>query len=380
MKSTAATLHLANDAATGAAVVLMNDGAIGDDGWAMLAPYCDKVTTGTPANIEAFRSHFQGLRIGNDGSVEVIQRVDRESATRLAEDFNGVLGKVKRFFRGAPIFLGHPDVPSMQDRYADKGPKGLIQRLEARDDGLYCLPVFNESGADLLLNKPRLGLSAHWDGEPALGDDGRLVFRPTRFISAGLTTTPNLPVTLLNSKPPEMDIKKLIALIAGLNVQGITLANDATEEQVAAAIRRLGEAISSSVTLANERGALADERDQLRTELANERKASRDALLAAALADGRISVAEQPLWESRLTAAFANESAALAALPPRYRTTSQTSGERRNTSPHQEAGAQLIALANAKMASGEAGDWNQAWTLACTEKPALLEVLSQPKA
>lgn len=371
-------LHLANEAAGPAtALLLQNDSAIGEDGWAMLAPYCDRVTRGTPANLAAFQAQFPALPVGSDGTVQVLQRVDRESATRLANDFNGVLGRVKRFFRGAPLYLGHPDVPGMQDRHPDKEPKGTIARLESREDGLYCLPVFNDAGADLLNNQPGLGLSAHWDGEPVVAD-GRLVFRPSRFLSAGLTTRPNLPVQLLNSKPPEMDLKKLIGLIAALKIQGLTLANDATEQQVEAAFQAIATAVSGAVGLANERQTLANERDQLRTDLASERIAHRRAILDAAVADGRITEADRAIWDSRLCASFANEATALAGLDRRFRTASQTDGSRRSSPAAPAAHDQLIALANEKLTSGAATNWDAAWRLACQEKPALLASLQEP--
>lgn len=62
---------------------------------------------------------------------------------------------------------------------------------------------------------------------------------------------------------------------------------------------------------------LTQERDQARTELQNVRSAEIDALLTAAVNDGRISEAERPQWKELMNVAPENAKAALAKLNPR---------------------------------------------------------------
>jgi hypothetical protein len=379
-------IFLANAAALSAEMFLPNELEL-VEGWAMLAPYGDKVTLGTPANLAEFRLQFPNAKIDSAGRVAVIQRVDHESAVAMANDFNGVRSRVLRFFKGAPIYSGHPDMPGMAARYPDKSHKGTIARLEARaGQGLYCMPIFNDEGDSMLSTKKGLGFSGRWVGEPTGEENGQLVYKPVRFISAGLTDSPNLPVELLNTTP-EMDLKKLIGLIVALKAPGIVLTNESTEDQVAAAISGLAAPITASLTLENERTTfttertnLTTERDRLKVDLANERKAHVGSLLTAAIADGRITEADRAKWEGRLTANFANEAADLAALKPKFKTAPETDGSRKGGGPAEDAGAQLVTLANSKIAATPGLAWDAAWILACNEKPALLQALSAPAA
>lgn len=63
--------------------------------------------------------------------------------------------------------------------------------------------------------------------------------------------------------------------------------------------------------------SLTQERDQARTELQNVRNAEIDALLTAAVGDGRISEAERPRWKELMNVAPESAKAALANLNPR---------------------------------------------------------------
>ena len=45
-----------------------------------------------------------------DGSkARTLQVLALDNATAMARNFNGIVGKIGRFMRGAPIFIGHPD-------------------------------------------------------------------------------------------------------------------------------------------------------------------------------------------------------------------------------------------------------------------------------
>ena len=284
--------------------------AVGEDGWAQIAPFGD----------------FPGQMhlIGADGRPEgtprdAIQRMDRSAAEAMVANFRKPLARVVRFLRGLPIFAGHPDMPGMEARYADKAQKGVIADLAVRDDGLYARPVFNNEGLALIerTTGQGLGFSARWAAEPAGEEDGKLIFRPTELISAGLTLTPNLPVQAIN----EMNLTELIAALARMGVQ---LAADADLPTIIAAINAAADATAKATAAAetqsaNDRNALATANGRvtaLESELVNERTARAGLLIDNAVREGRIPEAQRAARLAEFTANFANAAAALAAVQP----------------------------------------------------------------
>jgi hypothetical protein len=320
-------------------LTLTNEIPVGcGDEWAMVAPYGDADNLAVLEKPEEFAKAFPEIPVV-DGKVPVVQRITLENAQALVSRWNGVSSRVKRWVKGAPIFYGHPDGPD-KDRYPDRTEKGVMAALEARADGLYGKPVFNEAGAALLNSGEKLFFSARFDAEPSGVEDGKLVYEPTAYVSAGLTPRPNLSTTLLNSTPaeagagqcglqqiaspvveviPKMNKQQLIAALAA---HGVSLANDAADADITAAIASLADKAKGAASLANEVTSLKGqvesikaEKDSLAASLVNEQAAHRKALVSAAVADGRITAAEAALWEGRLAASMANEAPALAALP-----------------------------------------------------------------
>ena len=55
-----------------------------------------------------------------------------------------------------------------------------------------------DEGEQLIANKQYRALSGRWEAEYVGEENGAKVYRPTKFLSAGLTNQPNLPVQLLN--------------------------------------------------------------------------------------------------------------------------------------------------------------------------------------
>lgn len=317
-----------------AVIQLSNALAVSDDGWAMLAPF----------------GEFGGVALTPDGPRAAVQVVDKESGIALVNSVKSFPGKARRFFRSVPIFNGHPDVPGMSNRWPDAAPKGHIGDLQVRDDGIYVLPVFNESGADIINSGTRVGFSAYVEATVVGEKDGALVARWTHLKSAGLTDTPNLPVELLNERQPagaeNQNTMNPLVIYAALAAVGVRLANATpTENDVVAAITAADTERRKAVDLANakdaEIAALKTERDGLKTkldaqatEIANAATAARKALIDARIADGAITEADRPLWENRLKTDFANESTALNAIKGKtLKTSSQVanSGSRRQT-------------------------------------------------
>ncbi len=296
-------------------IAFVNEITVGHDGWAQLAPFGDYPGT--------------ALVRQSDGSVKkipAIQRLDQVAAEGMVARFKSAWHRLKRYFTGCHIYVGHPDVPAFANEYPDKTPKGMIIDLQVRPDGLFCKPVFTDEGSELVETKKLRAFSAYWSAREAgeqSGSDGRplKIYRPDLLKSAGLTNHPNLPVHLLNeaqptcpaTRQPQSDpIMNKKIILDFLAVQGITLANEASDDQIAAALQQFGDRAAAETTLA----ARSLEMETLSSELTNERKFHRNTLLDNALADGRITAAQRPEWTARLETNFTNESAALGQLAP----------------------------------------------------------------
>ena len=356
------------------AIAFTNEISIAHDGWAQLAPFGDY-----PG---------QALLREPDGSLKkfaAIQRLDRAAADLMVARFKSPWQRMKRYFTGCHIYAGHPDVPAFANEYPDKTPMGMIVDLQVRADGLYCKPVFTNEGSELVESKKLRAFSAYWSaleiGEQP-GVDGRVLklYRPDFLKSAGLTNHPNLPVHLLNEAQPHTTrtVKKQI-VIDFLSSRGITLANEATDDQVAAALQQFGDrAAVAETTLA----AGSFELESLRTELANERKFHLETLLEDALASGRITAAQRPEWAARLETDFANASAALAQLAPALKTqaiTQQLGGRKSEIANMGERRDALETLVKTEMAKN-GGDYDRAFAVVQKANPALFSAMKQPQS
>lgn len=364
---------------------LANELVVQPDGWAMLSPYGDFPNT-------AWRKSLTG----QIERIEGIQRVTKESAQEMVNEFNSWLGKAQRFVRGRRLYVGHPDVVPMANQYPDKTSKGVFTDLEAREDGFYGRLVLTDEGADLVEGKKYVALSPYWSANEMAQEDGKSIFSPAIFRSAGLTNRPNLPVRhLMNEQNNTMDKTKIIAWLVS---QGVQIANEATDEQVFTALTTLGETIKGQKTaLANEQSKVAvlepkvtslqadvtkvtGERDTAQQAFANERKARRDALIDQAVKDGRVLEADRAGWQQKLDGDFANESQALAKATQAIKTQSSIGdigGRKVNLANEQDRQAALQAEINARVAKGMTYD--AAWADVKRTCPALFEAMTSPK-
>lgn len=150
--------------------------------WIQLSPYGDF-------------PHAQGL-----------QRVTFAAAREMERRFGNLASRAARLFAGAPMFVGHPDVPSLANQYSDKKAYGWIMALEARPEGLFGRVKWSEAGLELLENGHYKFVSPYWEARPVGKENGAAVFEPVALLSAGLTNEPNLPVLPLancaGSPPP----------------------------------------------------------------------------------------------------------------------------------------------------------------------------------
>lgn len=341
----------------------------GADGWFRLAPFGD--FPGMARHIGA------GDRVTS--SAMAVQRFDAEAANEMVAAFKSPFGRLARWFKGVQIFHGHPDAPGIGDSYPDKAPKGMIADLQVRADGLYAQPTFNNEGADLLESTTGLAPSARWGSRLITTEGGQQIFRPAILRSVGLTTRPNLPVETIN-EAPEMN---LATIIAALKKAGVDIANEATEADALAALEKTGTAAATvTAELANERSqvsALTAAKTTAETELANERTARITDILDLGQETGRITEAERATWSPRLTANFANERAALLALPVKVKlgTAVDAADRKARSTPGAEAGGRLQEIANEKFnahpnrVTNPQGAYAECWQAAERENPAL---------
>lgn len=374
-------------------VTMVNELTIGADGWAHIAPYGDYV----------------GIAVKPDGKggftrEKAIQRLDKLSVTEMVNEYQKASRGVSGFFKKRPVFEGHPDFMVGGENYPNKEPQGIFYNIEAREDGLYGQPIMTEAGERLIASKKYRALSARWAAEYVNSEDGTKIYRPVKFLSAGLTNSPNLPVQLMNeaeTTTKKTTMKKITAWLTG---HGITVADEATEDQVATALAQLDPTIKSAKTavqMANEKATadgkvttlteanklISDQLTASQSQFANEREKRIDAELGYALKDGRITGSEQATWKNRLNipAQFANELTALQAIKPVVKTTSVTidrggnkveiANEDQRRVVTQEV---LVEIANEKKLN-LAKDYDKVWTEAVKRHPALFGAMQHPK-
>ncbi|MDB6066233.1 MAG: hypothetical protein JWR26_2441, partial [Pedosphaera sp.] len=180
MRGLRAPVSFCNANASAEVIAFTNEIALDNDGWAQLAPFGDY-----PG---------QAMLRQADGSITksaAIQRLDRAAADTMVARFKSPWHRVKRFFTGCHIYVGHPDVPAFANDYPDRSPKGMIVDLQTRADGLFCKPVFTSEGSQLVETGRLRAFSAYWSareiGEQA-GPDGQplKMYRPDFLKSAGL--------------------------------------------------------------------------------------------------------------------------------------------------------------------------------------------------
>jgi hypothetical protein len=349
-------------------------------GWAQLAPFGD----------------YSGQALipqpdGSTAKIPAVQRLDRLAADAMVAKFKSPWNRLKRYFTGCPIYVGHPDVPALANDNSDKSAKGIIVDLQVRADGLYCKPVFTSEGSHLVESRQFRAFSAYWTaqeiGEQSASAKPIKIYRPDVLKSAGLTNHPNLPVHLLNEKPaaPAPQINSLTQpnlvnkqiIIEFLAAQGITIANETPDTQIASAFAQIGHRLATAETTI---AARAFDLESLTTELANERQFHADALLDHALATGSITAAQRPDWAARLAADFANSATALAQLPATLKTQPLTLhlGARKadiaNVSDRRDT---LDTLIKTEM-TDRGLDYDRAFAAVQKSNPALFSAMKQP--
>ena len=375
---------IANDTARESAEANAADAPIdGDDtGWIKVSPF------GT----------FPGKK---PGRMQVFTEVE---ANAIVAEFNSVRGRLGRLFRGAPIFIGHPD--ENPDLYQDHRRLGKITTLQSRADGLWAEVEWNALGRENQQEGYWVYPSPRWDA-PA----GRKEFRPDRLLSIGLTNTPRIPTSepVTNSldtqhsetqeKGQESDQttntdtdmdRKLITEKLGLDVT-------ATDEEILAKLASLmsaeADAAAATQTAVENAAAAKTEKEQIACSLTAEtaranalaadlqttREAHANALLDAAQAAGRITPAHRPAWLPRLTGENREaEANTLATLTPAFNTTALNPDRNRGEVTDEKARRETIANAVSDLMEKKNISYHEAWNQAKRD-PALKPVFDAMK-
>jgi len=161
----------------------------------------DIASAATPqsAKIDETKTKWHKLcDYGDYPHTQGLQRLTRQAAQVMARKHRSLYARLKRYFGGSPIYVGHPDDAAFRDQpgHDDTRAYAWIHQLDARDDGLYILPTWSNAGKRLLAEAHYKYFSPRW--KVRVLEDGS--FEPVELISVGLTNQPNiLGPTIANS-------------------------------------------------------------------------------------------------------------------------------------------------------------------------------------
>lgn len=227
----------------------------------------------------------------------VIQRHDQAAMNSMVSAFNSRIARFMRKLRGdVPIYVGHPDIPGMEDKFPDKRARGYVEGMNVSADGVRLDPEWTNLGQELRTENQHRYPSPRWELEfTGENVDGIRVTRPVRLISVGMTNRPNIKSVIAyneacedaatedappaDTKPvdpaetPEPEEKETPAMDPRLQflLTWLGLAETATEEEIKSAadaklspVNSANEAREKAVKdLANERTAWATKRGEL---------------------------------------------------------------------------------------------------------------------
>ncbi len=316
-----------------------------EDGWFKVSPY----------------GAFPGKEPGR------IQKFGKAEAQLMEVHFNSLAGKLGRVFRGAPIFIGHPDVD--RTLWPDERRLGKVAEIQARADGLWARPEWNALGRENIENGYWIYPSPRWDAPK-----GKQEFRPDRLLSIGLTNMPRIkesdPIAnasfaqaidemrkgvdqnqdaaaaagvsdsenVVHNKNPETETSQQTNIMdRKLMIEKLGLPPEATDEEIWAKLdAMLKENADMAATEKAKLDAEAENQGSGGTgpesgkekvaaaeddELAKARMETANARVDLAIAEGRIGLSERDAWLGRLTGENREtEFNSLTALKPKLNT------------------------------------------------------------
>lgn len=320
-----------------------------------------------------------------------IQRFDAESSRRLASTFASA--KTANADFAIPLYEGHPDVPALAADYPDKKAYAWVQNVVADQSGLALQVKWSDAGEKLLANGHYRFISPYWNVEPIPSPKPNASFdwvRPVELVSVGLTNMPNIrAIPALsndsNNNGKDSAMKEHLLKILGL-------ANDATDDQIAAAVKDLSvpalrtqistlqsEVAAGKTALSNEQTARATDKAAAQTAFAAERGARIGILLDNAVRDGRVTPATRQQWNDDLVKDFDGKVTALANAPKVIATgnpITQDAGKRKTETASRQD--RVLSLVNAEI-SKNGGDYDAAWNTVKLANPDLFAQMHQPE-
>lgn len=337
---------------------------------------------------------------------DIIQVVDREAGETLAANFGSLRMKFATFFKGIPIYVGHPDDPA----WLEKNPghrAEAIGRLKSIDlrgdgsdpdvDGVWVTGALNATGiAKLSGDAPEYtGHSPNWRLSQIPGRPG--YFRPILLWSDGLTNMPNIMTNTIalnslqgvgdpspdadQSGEPENQETNMKLTPEALKALGLAPDAEPTTDVISAAIIKLAsdqaQAKADMATAQGETTAANSRATRFETELKLVRGTAVDTVLTDAINSGRITEADKGKWTDALNTDFAGESAKLTKLMPVLNTSSQIAGQvdkgrgqLATTTEALNSAVRVIATENG-LDLTKTADYDRAWAMLRTAKPEL---------
>jgi Mu-like prophage I protein len=389
----------------GRTLAFTNEAAIESDGWCLIAPFGEWPKTRTVR--------------ASDGSLReqrFLQVVDNEAADNLVTGGN-FIRRLKRALVGITAYKGHPDLarysPETVASQISDAPValGLVDKLRKTDRGVEAHFSLLPDQAHVVENEGYKYPSVLWNVEPT-GETrhGAAVVRPSQLLSVGLTPTPNISGvdSLANARtntpaaipqPQDTEMKSLV--LGWLAANGITLANESSDQTVLEALQHhFSGRITEATALSNERTALTakitaleNERHELaqkltdagvalanaQSELKSARASRAGYLVDLAIQKGILAVAERDARIIALTnsADFAADAKALLQEAVKHRVAGTIPSENGDRKALANAGMAdprklFLGLVSKKMAESKMS-YKDAYAAALAENPALLE-------
>lgn len=270
---------------------------------------------------------------------DVVQRVDATAAENLKRNLGSIWSRVKNVLGNAcPVYYEHPDHEDSEDNppNADKTPYGRVRSLETLADGIYA----NIEWLDGFEALPkRLQISPRWNAVEVAEN----VVRPSRLISIGLTSHPNIKATsFVNSttQQKEINMDKEILKLLGYSDDEAQKIIDKASDAPTDVLERLRTALTEHAALSNDLEAAkkdGEEKDRqleaTKTELANSQAALKksqaaraELVVANAIRNGKLAEFQRRGAVKILANSddFETDEAELAKAPDAVKTKSET--------------------------------------------------------
>jgi hypothetical protein len=334
---------------------------------------------------------YQLAPLGDFPHARGVQKFDQVAMENIVRGFERDRKRLGKRFVGAPVYVGHPDVPHRRAEFTDTKAYGWVQQLEPRGDGLWGRVEWGPSGQQLVENKHYKFFSPYWGAEEIGQINSKKLLRPVELVSVGLTNEPNIPVLPLanDTKENTMDYRAVLIALLGLE-------NTATDTQIEHKQKELTTKVATLAALENAKKeaetALATEKaarttDQAKiTTLENQVKSLSTArntiLLDNAIADGRITPAQRTAWAADLENSFDAKSVELSKLQakttlPTQSKTGDLGPRREELENAQQKQQQIQAKVQEKVRAGM--DYDTAFNQVRLENAALFQGMAEPK-